>query len=619
MLLRTILLTGLMLLTLTASATDGQVWWGYWNTSMDTVGSQQTVRGTTHCGVRLTTANARLVDGTVYGVRFFLADKSAVSSATIWVSVQQFKGSAAPDLAMKQIALADLRDLSHDGEATEVWFDEPVSILPSTNRYASAYVGYTITTTVDVPLIGAGSTVSMGANTCYVDWQNEESQMGPLAMQLLVSSPNIGQSDVAVGDFDEQLLPVGTAATLDVTMQNLGWGAVESLDVEVSFDGEAQPVQHIVLEKPVDELEATFSVPVRLQVPATARRFGCAVAATKVSGRDNGNAATRGTGSVVALSQLPLKRTVMEELTGTWCPNCPRGLVGLRLLDEQFGDRFVGIAIHGGSGDEPMRVPAYDGSSFVRSVSSDMGGRPSCSVDRYVNCDPYGGLGNYYEYGADFVVGRLLALPTVADLSLTASWTDEARTLLALDVATTFRYAADAAPYALMLVLTADSLTGDSDNWLQVNTLVGKTEYEAYLDEFVYGERRMKLKYDHVAVAVAGVENGISGSIKTPLVADEPQHFAYTFDIAGNSIIQSKDNLNVIAMLIDTRTGYVANAAKVHVDGGADGLASPLSPLSQPAACFTLDGRRVSVGSVRGLVIERLSDGTTRKFIRRRP
>ena len=143
-------------------------WWGYWNTSMplqSTTASSSS--GTTVCAIRLTTANAQLIDGTLHGLRFWLADKSVVSRAYVWVSARQFSvqgdlQSPAADMAMKELSLDELKDLSHDGAPTVALFDEAVAVLPSTNRYASAYVGYTIVTTSATPLMAAGAVCERG-------------------------------------------------------------------------------------------------------------------------------------------------------------------------------------------------------------------------------------------------------------------------------------------------------------------------------------------------------------------------------------------------------------------------------------------------------------------------
>ena len=38
------------------------------------------------------------------------------------------------------------------------------------------------------------------------------------------------------------------------------------------------------------------------------------------------------------------RKVVVEELTGTACGWCPRGLVGMKMLRDLYGDRFIGVA-----------------------------------------------------------------------------------------------------------------------------------------------------------------------------------------------------------------------------------------------------------------------------------
>lgn len=64
-----------------------------------------------------------------------------------------------------------------------------------------------------------------------------------------------------------------------------------------------------------------------------------------------------------ALFTLPLiaqnsggfeRRVLIEEGTGTRCPNCPRGFVGIQELKEAYGDRAVVIAVHQFDNRDPM-------------------------------------------------------------------------------------------------------------------------------------------------------------------------------------------------------------------------------------------------------------------------
>ena len=51
------------------------------------------------------------------------------------------------------------------------------------------------------------------------------------------------------------------------------------------------------------------------------------------------------------LSFEPVKRVVLEEMTGTTCPNCPRGILAIENLEKIFGDRFIPISYHCYTGD----------------------------------------------------------------------------------------------------------------------------------------------------------------------------------------------------------------------------------------------------------------------------
>ena len=587
----------LFLLFLISSVCRGQeaAWWGYWNTSMPMQPTSATFQGTTTGAIRLTTANAQLIDGTVHGLRFWLTDKTVVTRVYAWVSQKPFTGGS-PDVAMKEIALADLRDVQHDGGATVIMFDEPIAVLPAANRYASVYVGYTLETSAPCSLVAGGSGLTPSANSCYVNWERQEGRNGPLALQLRVSGTNIAASEVSVQPLSETITMAGDALSLACRFTVNGSKPVERFDCRGSLDGVAQPVQHFTLDAPVDEIGLTFEKTLTVSVPAVAKSYDCQVAVDGINGEAPVDTPSQHF-NLIALSQRPLKRSVMEELTGTWCPNCPRGLVGMELLEEQFGDRFVGIAIHGGDNEEPMRVAAYDGSSFVRSVVNSMGGRPSCSFDRVVNGDPYWGIGNGPHFGANTVVGYLLEQPCVADIGVSAAWNAQQPAVIDFDVATTFRYSCDeSAPYALALVLTADSLTGEGSEWLQVNTLVGKEGYDDDLSQFTQGERYMRLKYNHVPIDVKGVEKGIDGSISLPLSDGVAQHYIGTFDTTGNALVQHRDYLHVVALLLDTRSGVVVNAAKCDVGGLESGIREVVSRSS--GAVYSLSGFRMDGGQL---------------------
>jgi hypothetical protein len=119
--------------------------------------------------------------------------------------------------------------------------------------------------------------------------------------------------------------------------------------------------------------------------------------------------------------------------------------------------------------------------------------------------------------------------------------------------------------------------------------------------------------YDHVAIATSGIERGITGSIVSPIVSDEAQHFTTSIDLSDNPLLQHKERVHIAAMLIYRPTGIVVNAARAHVSGVEDAISS-ISHNQRPNAFYSISGRHHDA-PVRGLNIITHSDGTVRKMV----
>ena len=284
-----------------------------------------------------------------------------------------------------------------------------------------------------------------------------------------------------------------------------------------------------------------------------------------------------------ALAQEPfVRRSVVEEFTGTWCGHCPRGMVGMERLAQQFGDRFIGIAVHTGSG-EPMAIPSYPDMQEQLLPGS---GAPSCVINRApFKFDPYSGSGQRgaTHYGIDLDFAASLAVPTEAKVELKAQWDDEFQWDVRFTATTTFNMDIpsdggdlQSPPYRLIFVLTEDGLTGTADSWLQTNYFSPEFTPSAgkdYTDDDMKEWREAPyhvpgVTYNHVAVNTLGIKGGIEGSIKAPIVPLEPQTYTNvitTLASHAQRLIQDKNRLTAVAMLINTTTGEVVNAAKAGI------------------------------------------------------
>lgn len=81
------------------------------------------------------------------------------------------------------------------------------------------------------------------------------------------------------------------------------------------------------------------------------------------------------------------KNVIFEEFTGLWCGYCPYGAKKIKDKTEQYGDRFIGVAIHI---NDILEIP--DGKSLVQRYGGS--GYPSCVVDRGAPVHPNSSDGN---------------------------------------------------------------------------------------------------------------------------------------------------------------------------------------------------------------------------------
>ena len=271
--------------------------------------------------------------------------------------------------------------------------------------------------------------------------------------------------------------------------------------------------------------------------------------------------------SLQAQTTTPQRRVLMEEYTGTWCSNCPRGIASIEHLQKKYGDRFIAVAIHQDSYD-PMKTKLYASGN----------GYPSCQLNRSINCDPF--FGTDWDYsdpiGVIHDIDKLMKQTCYADVSATAQWKDNTHTSIEVTATAVFTDTQQASYYRWAFVVTEDHVTAPDPNdryWKQQNKYVGDTDWLVMpeMDTFVNGSSLMAIEYNHVVVDGSGIRQGIENSVSDPVVAQQPNTFTYTIDISENTLIQDASNLNVVAILLNTRYNDVENAAITAIAPSGDG------------------------------------------------
>ncbi len=56
--------------------------------------------------------------------------------------------------------------------------------------------------------------------------------------------------------------------------------------------------------------------------------------------------------AIKSLAFEPVKRVVLEEMTGTTCSNCPLGILAIENLEKLYGENFIPVSIHAYTGDQ---------------------------------------------------------------------------------------------------------------------------------------------------------------------------------------------------------------------------------------------------------------------------
>lgn len=310
--------------------------------------------------------------------------------------------------------------------------------------------------------------------------------------------------------------------------------------------------------------------------------------------------------------QAPKKRVVFEDVTGTWCQYCPRGIALMEYLERIHPDDFIGISIHD---DEQMVTNAY--TEFLTSEWKE--GRPYITFNRYEKVYSYTGEGEYN-----------MAMNQTAnfDINVKANFDESGNNIIVSTDVLPCLPTAENDKYEVAYVLTADGLKNDS--WVQAVRAGEWDGIEGLPEEyapFLGGVSQVSgLTFNQVAIASKGVEYGVEGSLTAPYTVGEMQNPTVTFEnISQHNLIQDRSKLNVCALIIcstiDPNTKAVTktvidNAAKCRV--GNDNSETGIKELTDSTdsaitGYYSLDGRRLNAPA-KGVTIVRYANGKTIKI-----
>ena len=599
-------------------------WWGYYdeNNYRTALGTQKAE--TVNQAIFIAPDNSIVAGKTIKGVRFFLRSIDNIKDLKVWVS------SALPATADRAdyVQTLDLKTLqggdqnnSYVGLPNEVMFSEPYTMPEG----KGVYVGYSYTVTSVTQESGQFPIVlsyeDAVENSCYLftpttgKWQALY-DYGPLALKVLFEGTFMTNA-ASTANLSETIIALGSSVTATLTLTNNGTAGISDIDYTITADGATGAEQHLTLAKPCTTFGGTTYATITLDADAQAGSKEKVITITKVNGQPNEDANNKANVLVTTVSKIVPRGIAVEEFTGTTCGWCPRGIVGMEKMRKEFGDQFVGIAIHRyatSTASDAMYISSYNHVSF--------GGAPSCRINRGPVIDPYYGSG--YDVLDDFRAEA--AIPAKAALSVEGQWDSTEKKVTAT---ASIENLVDGADYTIEYVLIADSLTGTTAAWRQynyynkaygnytsANQLPADLGFLVNIGE-VYNNSYVAYYpiFNDVAIAVA---KSTQTTAPGKLAPETPTTNTYTLTMPTNSTLLKaidKKKVWVAALLIDAKTGLIVNAAKYCMANDQTAIrTAEQTAATTTEARYSLDGRRIATAQ-KGLNIVRMNDGSVRKIM----
>lgn len=487
-------------------------------------------------------------DAEIAGIRIGLANTSKTVSVFMKTGNADNISFELPDVVKKNVGNKGMG--FHD-----ILFDSPQKV---TDNYL--IIGYTATGTNNIGYDGG----TPHPDGCYVCLNGEWGTLyenalkdgwGSSCIQLLLSGADLPEREMKMEKIFTKNVEQNKSFVLTGTVTNMTTTPVSNYQLSYSVNNGKTFTQTIDCNIGAMKTD-TFN----LEVQEPLKKIGSNAIMVKID-YVNGEEDADISNNVIVHSINCIeegcyfqRNMVLEESTSVYCGYCPKGIVVMRSLKERFPDRFIGIAIHSSSmGSDPMVVYDYDDS--INNIY-DSNGLPNCIMNRLSD---YQGDPILIELDLDEILDKF----ELADASIWfKSVSDLTDDKINVKVNAKFAKNNDRANYRVAFVLLENQVKSDVP---QLNYYSGSGS-DGGMGGFENLPNYVDMPFDDVARGIWDFE-GIGGSLPETIVKKEVYEYETTLDLKEKSAIyQNKDNLEVVAMIIDFYTGEIVNAAKAKLN-----------------------------------------------------
>lgn len=544
----------------------------------------------------------------IAGVRFNLGQGETANGVFVQnLKIADGQITEATSLVSSDESVTSAAGAKNTGEWHEVMFDQKVELNSS---FEGLFVGYNykqksnnypigVSSKVEGPFyIYANIPASKGGNG--EDWYQINSGGYGLSIQLIVEG-DFAPNAVRPLDFGEFTVVKGKSKNVAVSLWNIG-SKLTSIDYTIALDGKAGAEQHLDFGKDFG-LGGTHSVEIPFAAASELGASTVTLTITKVNGEENACVKNSATGTLYTVEREFVKRSVAEQFTGTGCGNCPSGHVAMHNMHNLYGDQFIGIALHQFNASDPMYNASYD-LGFT--------GAPQCMVNRS------SGVLAPYEQMPEVLKASLDEI-ALTDVTVTGTFAEEDTKVNA----TASVESLVAGDYNIAFMLTADGLTGTTKSWKQSNYFCkggGRYNSQASMPDdlkFLWDMGSSYVEtYNDVLIASSYVSSNNKATLPT-LVANGTVSSEYTMKMPTKVALKKAlklDQIYVVALLLDKKTGAIVNAGRARVTGSTGIEDVTTGTEATVVARYNVNGVQIAA-PVKGINIVKMSDGTTRKVL----
>lgn len=544
----------------------------------------------------------------IAGVRFNLGEGETANGVFVQnLKIADGQITEATSLVSSDESVTSAAGAKNTGEWHEVMFDQKVELNSS---FEGLFVGYNykqksnnypigVSSKVEGPFyIYANIPASKGGNG--EDWYQINSGGYGLSIQLIVEG-DFAPNAVRPLDFGEFTVVKGKSKNVAVSLWNIG-SKLTSIDYTIALDGKAGAEQHLDFGKDFG-LGGTHSVEIPFAAASELGASTVTLTITKVNGEENACVKNSATGTLYTVERDFVKRSVAEQFTGTGCGNCPSGHVAMHNMHNLYGDQFIGIALHQFNASDPMYNASYD-LGFT--------GAPQCMVNRS------SGVLAPYEQMPEVLKASLDEI-ALTDVTVTGTFAEEDTKVNA----TASVESLVAGDYNIAFMLTADGLTGTTKSWKQSNYFCkggGRYNSQASMPDdlkFLWDMGSSYVEtYNDVLIASSYVSSNNKATLPT-LVANGTVSSEYTMKMPTKVALKKAlklDQIYVVALLLDKKTGAIVNAGRARVTGSTGIEDVTTGSEATVVARYNVNGVQIAA-PVKGINIVKMSDGTTRKVL----